>query len=848
MRPRTPRAWETRRCRPAREPTLGPMLPLRGFGYAIRARFRSARVLAAGFRSASVRGYQRRYGLAAAIPIAWGSLDVYALPGWSALGFLATALFLEPRPGRRLAFLAFLFACAAVLGEVRRAPPAGLPLDGGFLLEGKVDGFPVRQRQTAFTLETARGRFRVKISRPGSEPLPGQRVRCRARLHPPAPPTNPGQFDYGGYLRSQNLAGVLEAEEMFLLEDPGPWDRLVIAVRKGLSAGLERAVPAAQAPLLKAALLGETDEVDPALIEDFKGSGMLHILAISGQHVGVIALILLQAFALLRLPRKAAFLATGAVLALYVPVCGGQISVLRAALMFWAGVPAVLWERPASALNSLGWAAAGILASMPWSILSLGFQLSFAATFLLILYSRTLAEGLARLKIRRALTAYLASTPALSLALFLGAYPLLAAVSHVSSPSSILGNVATIGISSGMLVAACLALLAAPWTALSACFGATAGAFGTALAFCVHTLARAPGAAVAAPSLHPAWGLGLIAAVIAFPHAVRLGKGRILVLFCAAAFSGRWAGLAVMEARAPARVDFLDVGQGDATVLRLRGAVILIDAGPEPAGREAIVPWLRQAGIDRIDLAVVTHPDLDHYGGLAYVAEHIAISAVAHPGLDAETQAWRNLKAVLAAQGIPMRAAARGQVFYAGAGDTLRVLSPERPGQYGDRNDNSVVTLLRTRGNRILFTGDLGPEAETRLLALEPDRLAGAILKVPHHGSDLSNPYGFLAAVKPGVALLSAGRANKFGHPGPATVSALRGLDAALFLTARDGAVAWSDCDDLRGGRWATYLGTDTSLAIAAPPRKPRKPRPAGSRGRPGREYIDWKGDARLPP
>jgi competence protein ComEC len=386
-----------------------------------------------------------------------------------------------------------------------------------------------------------------------------------------------------------------------------------------------------------------------------------------------------------------------------------------------------------------------------------------------------------------------------------------------------------------MLVAACLALLAAPWAALSQCFGATAGAFGSVLAGSVHALARAPGAAVSAPALHPVWALALIGAVAAFPYAVRTGRGKVLVLLCAAAFSGRWAYLSAREAFAPARVDFLDIGQGDAAVLRLRGAVILIDAGPEPAGREGIVPWLRQAGIDRIDLAIVTHPDLDHYGGLAYVAAHTRIGAVAHPGLDADTQAWRNLKAMLAERGIPTLTAARGQALYAGGGDTLRVLSPEIPDKYADRNDNSVVTLLSTPRNRILFTGDLGPEAEARLMALEPRRLTGSILKVPHHGSDLSNPREFLEAVRPGVALLSAGRTNKFGHPGPATVSALRGLGAGLFHTARDGAVSWID-DGPAGGRWETFTSADTSLPILAPPRKPRKSRAAGFLGQGARE------------
>lgn len=780
----------------------------------MRATLRELFLFTRGLRAAAARGYRRRYGLAAALPIVWAALDTHLWPGWSCLGFLALAWFLEGRPGPRLAGLAASFAACSLVFTARLPPaPAALPT-GTFAIEGRVVGFPVRKNGIQFDFATGIGGFRVRANLPGLEAMPGQRLRLIARLAPAEFPTNPGQFDYPAYLRSQNLRGVLKADSVSLISGPGAWNRLIIASRRALARGLERTVPGAQAPLLKAALIGDTDGLDPGVVEDFKASGMLHILAISGQHVGIIALILLQIGALVRLPRKAAFLATAALLALYVPICGGQVSVLRAALMFACGLPGVLWERPGSALNNLGWSAALTLLAMPWDILSMGFQLSYAATFLLILYARTLAGLLARLRIRHALPAYFVSTPLMSLALFLGAYPVLAAASHLCAPSSLIGNLATIGISSAMLVAACLALLAAPIAALAACFGACAGALGTALAACVHALARLPGAAVPVSGLPLPLGLALIAAVTAFPYAVRAGRGRILLLGCAAVFSCRWAYAETRTALARAETVFLDVGQGDAAVLHLPGAVILIDAGPEPAGREVIIPYLRSRGIDRIDLAVVTHPDLDHYGGLAYVAAHLRVARFLYPGLDADTRAWGALKRELSDLRIPVDTARRGQILYAAGGDTLRVLSPERAAQYPDRNDNSVTLLLRSGPRGVLFTGDLGPEAESRLLALEPLRLAGAALKVPHHGSDKSNPVRFLEAIHPPQALLSSGRINKFGHPGPATVSALRNLGSALYCTARDGAISLA-----ADGTWNRFLRSDTSLIPRAPPR-----------------------------
>lgn len=776
-----------------------------------------------GWRGASARAYRRQAGLCLALPIIWGCIDAYLLTRTAAAGFLACVLFLEERIGKRLVLQTLLFvAWSQWLGTLGTAGtplpdanpgsrPAAMRIDGpeGWLpIEGRVDGFPSRKRKLIFALETPGGAFRVTTADTGFPIVPGLRLRMQARPAPPAPPTNPGQFDYPAYLRSQNLDGILEARSLEAIGDPGLWDRLIAFLRTALERGLDRHVPAAQAPLVRAAMLGATDDLDPDLVEDFKASGMLHILAISGQHVGLFALILLQVFALLRLPRKAAYLATGALLALYVPICGGQISVLRAALMFWSCLPCVIWERPGSVLNNLGWAATASLVWMPRQILSLGFQLSFAATFLLILYSRPMALLTARLRLRNAFTLYLVSTPALSFVIFLGLYPLLAALVHTAAPSSILGNLVTVGVSSGMIVSACLTLLAGPIAPIAACFGESTGGFAALLSASVHRLAGWPGAAFSVAALPAGWSLLLGFLVLAFPFALRARKAAPFLLLGLAAFSARWAGAEARLAWSrPASIAFLDVGQGDGTLCRLPGADILIDAGPPEAGRNVILPYLRAQGINRLDIVVVTHPDLDHYGGLAYVASHIGIGRVVHPGLDADTRAWSDLRATLAERGVPMEAAARGQSLYAAPGMGMSVLSPERAGQYPDRNDNSVVALLALRGRAFLFTGDMGPAAEADLLALVGKgdcRIRGAVLKVPHHGSDLSNALPFLEEVRPPVAVFSAGRRNRFGHPGPATVDALERLGSRIYLTARDGAVTFAS--DRYSYDWSTWL------------------------------------------
>jgi competence protein ComEC len=783
--------------------------------------FRSCAEILSAWRRETARLYRTQFGLFLALPVIWGCLDNFVWPSFAVVGFLAMAWFLEGRIGKRLAAQSLLFAvwslylCAfwppssARLGDDKITTGFSHALQTQTQTQtiiGTVAGIPKLFPTCVFLLATEKGLMRIQTHAPEFHLQSGQELSLRVVESPVLAPTNPGQFDFPNYLLSLGVRGNFRAEKVTLIK-PAPWyHRCINFIHATLDSSLTRSVPAAQAPLLRACLLGSMEGLDPQVVEDFRASGMLHILAISGQHIGLIALILLQLFSLLRLPRKAAFVVTGILLGIYVPVCGGSISVLRSALMFWCLLPGVLWERPGLAMNNLGWAAALSLICMPYQILSLGFQLSFIATFFLILYSRLLATVLKRLKIRKTIPTYLLSTALFSMVLYLATYPILSNGMHSLSPSSLLGNLATIALSSGMLVASCLTLLFQPLPWIRGGFGEMAGAFSEALTFCVHALAHGPGSAQSVAALPFIWSLLLILLLLAFPYVAARGRGRLLILIAITIFSGRWVYGQVWSWRQePMAVTYLDVGQGDGIVCQLPAATLLIDAGPPEAGRNVVLPFLRYHGINRLDVVVVTHPDLDHYGGLAYLAEHMEIGQVVYPGIEADTRAWKDLQRVLDKHKIPMTAVHRGQLLYQYPGISMHVLTPKFPGQFRERNDNSVATLLKVREKRFLFTGDMEAPAQAFLLDQAYPKLAGAILKVPHHGSDRSNPPEFLEKLKPDIAILSAGRKNRFGHPGPVTVQTLQRLGSQLFLTARQGAVFFAE--DRSQSHWSTWTG-----------------------------------------
>jgi competence protein ComEC len=521
-------------------------------------------------------------------------------------------------------------------------------------------------------------------------------------------------------------------------------------------------------------LLGDPDGLAPESRLALRRSGLAHLIAVSGFNVTLVAILVAAVGS--GLARAARLTAVALALSLYVACVGGSASVLRAFGMALLGIAALALGRAPRALHALAASAFLLIATDPAMVHEPGFQLSFAATAGLLLLTGRWSERLGR-----SLPRPLAIALAASLAAQAASLPLSAAIFGEIPPAAPVLNLFAVP-----WAAACL-VLALAWVLVALPAPEIAD-----LLLPLLDWAALPLAALAAlpptPLLSVPWTGGLIGALVPAGLIGALGEGgavlrhTLLGLLLLAQAGGE-------SSRPRAReVLFVDVGQGDATLLRLGRRAVLVDGGGAPdadIGGRVLRPLLAARGLSRIEVAVLTHADLDHCQGLVDLAAYVPITEIWAARGSASSPCLAEL--ARRTRRVP-RWLARGDRRSAGGFD-FEVLHPPRSAAGGSDNSSSLVLAVDGGGRRLLLAADIDARTERDLIATGPEKLTADLLKVAHHGSSGSSHAEILAAVRPRIAVLSAGGRNPYGHPSEATIARLRAAGTRVLRTDRDGLV-----------------------------------------------------------
>jgi competence protein ComEC len=571
-------------------------------------------------------------------------------------------------------------------------------------------------------------------------------------------------------------------------------------------------------------IIGERGYIQPELEEWFMATGTIHLLSISGSHLGLVSLVVfwlvkqsilkLPAAILVELsrritPSRIAILLTWPAVAFYAWLAGAELATIRSLTMITLAL-VTLWLGYERRLHhAIAAAALLIVLHDPRDLFDISFQLSFLSVFTMI----QTAEWVRQWKgeptsekgtIASTVAEYSRDAVVMSGAVTLATLPVVALYFNQVSWMGLVTNLAAIPFTGFVLVPT--GLLASLWTVLTGSGDLAMGhVLEPLLTWMIEVLrwcAGIPGGEwhVAAPSVPMIvlfYACLVLVGLSLSPRWVRISGGMLALLISCwwvwpphgGGDGDRW------------RVTFLDVGQGDSAVIELPdGQTVLIDGGARyerfDMGRGVVAPFLWNRGIRHLDHVVGTHQQLDHVGGLIWILRHMSVGRYWGNGVERSERFSVDLAAALNGRQVPQSIAVRGGDLLEAGPCRLRILSPweAAPVGRGDShadgtalNNQSIVSRMECGVHTILFAADIEVDGLRRLG--EDGRRPVTVVKVPHHGAKSSFDRGWIGEIRPQYAVFSVGRGNSYGHPVPVVLDAYEEESAAVLRTDRDGAI-----------------------------------------------------------
>lgn len=608
---------------------------------------------------------------------------------------------------------------------------------------------------------------------------------------------NPHEFDYGGWLHNRKIAAHGELAALKHTKNSGifNWGPFRAYVQRNADLLFDREY----AGLAKALLLGYKDELTPETRLEFSRSGLSHIMAVSGLHVGFIVAPFWLIIPFLWGSEKGKWfglIMLTVLLTGYAGLTGFSPSVSRASLMAWLITYGKLFHKVRNSINLTAVAAIIILLINPQQLFEIGFQLSFSAVFIILLLMPQ-TQKMVPYKYRFGIRGAFISIILVSIVVQVGLFPILI---FYFGEFSIIGPVANALVVPLLSLTVPIGLVLALITPLSATvFHLAAKPVQLSLLW-IHNVAHSLGSHTfsyitfdnTAISLFFVWLCMIF--LIASIH-ISMLRWKILILLLVS-LNVMFMELAYKKpAYKTLEITFLDVGQADAIHLRTpNGKHLLIDTGRwspmSNSGDRVLLPYFAHIGITRLDAVILSHPHADHIGGMPALLENMEIAKIYQSDYEYDSMLYQTMMNLARQKNIPITYPAAGDIIETDPALRIFIVGPEHNTPRDRNPNNHSVALKMVYGNTsILFSGDAETAQEARIANRYGDFLKSDLYKAGHHASNTSSTEVFMQYIEPDITVASLAFRNVFGHPGTDAVTRIHKYSEKQKYTSLEGAI-----------------------------------------------------------
>jgi len=627
----------------------------------------------------------------------------------------------------------------------------------------------------------------------------GNKLKLIGTLRKGRDERNPGEFDYYKYLQSKEIAGILYVREIKNVIQTDFSVNLfynsIFEARKWISNRIDKLHNRETASLLKGLLLADRSEIDYRTKESFINSGVIHVLAVSGLHVGFIVLIFMFLFSRVSIYPRTILIIIGIIC--FLLITNSPASVFRATIMIVVMFMVYLSNRKYSSLNSLAIAAFILLLINPAEIFNPGFQLSFSAVASILIVYPILSS---KIKTENKALKFLLLFSAVSFSAQIGTLPFTLIYFQKLSIIALFANLLVIPIIGIIVGLGVLTIFVSIFSTILAIYFGSANMLATNI---LMEIVNFTGTQQFSFLFIP--NFSIIDGIIFYVYFS-------VIIYSIQKFNNIYASIILylligLNLYFILQIDdkqllpdnllsivMIDIGQGDGIFIKFpNGKTALIDAGNANLdfdnGERIITPLLRRLSIKQIDYGFISHVDSDHYKGFLYLIKNGWIKEIYKPQIDSSQQKDLDLEQIINDCEVKLNYYSKTKMSFGNV--RLYILNDTTNYEYKnfDSNNNSGIIKIIHGNNSILFVGDAEKESERLMINEYGKFLKSDILKIGHHGSKSSSSQVFIDQVSPKIGLISAGLNNSFGHPTKLIIDRFTSSDVKLYRTDLEGAI-----------------------------------------------------------